>query len=278
MRHRKKLLFATLLLIAAYGTWCFWPHSNPQAVRALTTLRDLVEQRKDVSQPAAGSAAETQIEVSVVVAKLNITDATTGLYCQADAESRFTCGFVSEESKLHDAVGKLCSLGVLDIVNRPQMILLSGQRGRMRSGGPVSIMPPAPAPAAVTSPPTLGMQIFLTELEICPEIRADGIIRLRVDCNLAWVGGRRAAATPKPIVKLATVNSQTTVVGHVKPGETLIIGGLAEKWDAPQTFRMPLLSDLPGVGQWFTFERERVIEEELVILATPRIVTSAIAK
>ena len=43
MRHRKKLLFGTILLTAAYAAWCFWPHSNPDAVRVLAAFRELVD-------------------------------------------------------------------------------------------------------------------------------------------------------------------------------------------------------------------------------------------
>ena len=39
MRHRKKLILATFVLAAGYAALCFWPHSNPEAVRALAAVQ-----------------------------------------------------------------------------------------------------------------------------------------------------------------------------------------------------------------------------------------------
>ena len=64
----------------------------------------------------------------------------------------------------------------------------------------------------------------------------------------------------------------------MKPGETLVIGGLSQKRIKKIAMQAPVLSKLPGVGSWFCFTRQREIEEELVILATPRIVTQVAAK
>ena len=58
MRHRKKLLFATLLVICAYTTWCFWPHSNPKAVRALAELRSIAKDTTSTSAPAPKDRGE----------------------------------------------------------------------------------------------------------------------------------------------------------------------------------------------------------------------------
>jgi type II secretory pathway component GspD/PulD (secretin) len=37
---------------------------------------------------------------------------------------------------------------------------------------------------------------------------------------------------------------------------------------------VPLVSDLPGIGSTFVFRREAVVDEELLILATPALVRS----
>jgi len=58
---------------------------------------------------------------------------------------------------------------------------------------------------------------------------------------------------------------------ELKPGETLVVAGLSHKRPDKSIFKLPVLGDLPGVGSWFQFTREREIEEELVVLVTPRI-------
>ncbi len=80
MRHRRKLIVAALLLAATYATIYFWPHSNPQAVRALTEFRELIDLKLVVSTPTVNPLEETQVEISIVIGKIDITDATTGLW------------------------------------------------------------------------------------------------------------------------------------------------------------------------------------------------------
>ena len=107
MRHRKKLLFATVLLIAAYVTWCFWPHSNPQAVRALAALRELIDAQPVGAQPAADPPDDPRFEVALVVAKLNMTEATRGLFCESADGVQLALGRIGDQGKMRAIINEL---------------------------------------------------------------------------------------------------------------------------------------------------------------------------
>src|SRR5439155_25913309 len=95
------------------------------------------------------------------------------------------------------------------------------------------------------------------EIELLPEVRAEDVIRLTVDCNATWISGSQNTTTQTAVPgTFNTRGMQTVVQGHVGLGETLIIGGLANKWDSASLCHIPLLSELPGVGSWFCFKRE----------------------
>lgn len=270
MRHRKKLIVALLvILVDSYATICLWPHSNPEAVRALAALREMVQQRSNAPAPPADPPNETPIDVSLIVAKLNITDATTGLYCQSGGEHEFTSGYIGDEKAMRGTLEKLCSLGVLEIVSESRIQMTSGKRAKASAGEEVPQLLP-PAPSAGSTPPTVPFRAIGAEIELTPEIRANDTIGLRFDCQLRIVRGKRTATDPKRALELSTEGVAIAMLAQLKPGETLIVGGVANKCDASH-FRTPLLSDLPGVGPWFCFQRERALDEELMILVTPRI-------
>src|SRR5438132_12086556 len=86
MRHRKKLIAAAFLFLAGgYATICFWPHSNPEAVRALAALREMVEADVVSEEPGVveGNAPDDmRIDCEVAIATINMTDATAGLFAE----------------------------------------------------------------------------------------------------------------------------------------------------------------------------------------------------
>src|SRR5438094_948232 len=85
MRHRKKLIVAALLLVAVYAAICFWPHTNPEAVRALAALREMVEVNEATeAPPAMGGEPQNDVQIclEIDIVAVNMTDATAGLFAQ----------------------------------------------------------------------------------------------------------------------------------------------------------------------------------------------------
>jgi type IV pilus assembly protein PilQ len=70
---------------------------------------------------------------------------------------------------------------------------------------------------------------------------------------------------------LATRRAETTV--RVKDGETIVIGGLTQRQEYESKSKVPLLGDIPLVGEAFKRKNSSKIESELVIFVTPHILT-----
>ncbi|MBT3198036.1 MAG: hypothetical protein HN344_09945 [Gammaproteobacteria bacterium] len=56
-------------------------------------------------------------------------------------------------------------------------------------------------------------------------------------------------------------------------GETLVIGGIYEERKTDSVNRVPLLADLPIIGQLFRSQRESDGKGELLIFITPTILS-----
>lgn len=70
---------------------------------------------------------------------------------------------------------------------------------------------------------------------------------------------------------LATRRAETTV--RVKDGETIVIGGLTQRQEYESKSKVPVLGDIPLVGEAFKRRNTSKIESELVIFVTPHILT-----
>jgi hypothetical protein len=67
-----------------------------------------------------------------------------------------------------------------------------------------------------------------------------------------------------------TTNAQTSVI--VRSGQTIVLGGMITSNESSEERKVPLLGDLPIVGQLFRHDLKRSRRSELLIFLTPRIV------
>ncbi|MGV3498951.1 MAG: type IV pilus secretin PilQ [Hydrogenophaga sp.] len=102
------------------------------------------------------------------------------------------------------------------------------------------------------------------KLEVTPQITPEGNIILDLDVNKDTRGETTADG-----IAIDTKHVQTQVL--VENGGTVVIGGIFERTERNQIRKVPLLGDLPGVGNLFK-SRDMIDERsELLIFITPRV-------
>lgn len=63
---------------------------------------------------------------------------------------------------------------------------------------------------------------------------------------------------------------------RVKDGETVAIGGLTLNQEQTTNSKIPLLGDLPIIGSLFRSKKRNVVQTELVVFVTPRILPPSV--
>jgi type IV pilus assembly protein PilQ len=101
------------------------------------------------------------------------------------------------------------------------------------------------------------------KLEVTPQITPEGGIILDVDINKDSRGETTAAG-----IAINTKHVQTQVL--VENGGTVVIGGIFEQQEAEDTTKVPLLGDIPFVGNLFKNKGKSSRRSELLIFITPR--------
>ncbi len=105
------------------------------------------------------------------------------------------------------------------------------------------------------------------KLEVTPFVNDDGTITAHIKPEVS----NKTDVTVHGNPNIRTRQAETTL--RVKNGETIVLGGLMQKQETRDTFKVPLLGDLPLIGGFFRSENNEKTETELVILITPKVIS-----
>jgi len=108
------------------------------------------------------------------------------------------------------------------------------------------------------------------KLEVTPRITPEGNVSLDVDVNKDSVGRNTAAG-----LAIDTKHVKTQVL--VENGGTVVIGGIYEQSDREDVTKVPLLGDVPVLGNLFKTRTRTTSKTELLIFLTPKVVTERTA-
>ena len=103
------------------------------------------------------------------------------------------------------------------------------------------------------------------KLEVTPQITPEGNIILDLDVNKDTVGQLTAAG-----YAINTKHIKTQVL--VENGGTVVIGGIFELIESENEAKVPMLGDLPGVGNLFKTRSKISSKQEMLVFITPKVI------
>ena len=111
-------------------------------------------------------------------------------------------------------------------------------------------------------------------LKVIPQITPDGDIIMDLEVHKDIVGQMiQMSDSTVPVVETKNIKTQVLV----ENGGTVVIGGIFEVEETNQLNKVPLLGDIPGVGNLFKNRTRETEKREMLVFITPRMVTDAIA-
>jgi len=106
-----------------------------------------------------------------------------------------------------------------------------------------------------------------TKLIFRPYIGNDGFIRLEIHPEDSTALPARAADLPP-----SQLSTEATTNVLVKDGRTIVIGGLFRESSSTTRSQIPMLGNIPVLGNLFRKKADNTVREEIIILLTPHIV------
>ncbi|MDR6214461.1 type IV pilus secretin PilQ [Paracidovorax wautersii] len=147
------------------------------------------------------------------------------------------------------------------IVSSPRLITADQTKALIEQG--------TEYPYSVTAPngaTTIAFKKAVLKLEVTPQITPEGNIILDLDVNKDSRG-----ETTTQGVAIDTKHVKTQVL--VENGGTVVIGGIFEMEETNQENKIPLLGDVPVVGNLFKNRTRETSKREVLIFITPKVIS-----
>lgn len=129
--------------------------------------------------------------------------------------------------------------------------------------------------SAVTSTTFTQYSIFIgILLNLLPEVSDDGKIMLRINPSLSSFKYSEDNQKQANIREIApdTLQKKLSTVVQVSSGDTIILGGLIGKTKGKNNTSVPVLGDIPVLGNLFKSTKDIVETTELIFIITPKVI------
>jgi len=155
------------------------------------------------------------------------------------------------------------SRGLLKILSRPRVVTQNNIQALVRQGVRVPIV----TQAQLGGPPTVTYVDAFLRLTVVPQITSENTIFLNVDVeNTTPDFGRTVQGNPTLITQQATTQVLVT------DGGTVVIGGVIQTQNSVNIAQVPVLGNIPGLGNLFKRRSVSTSNQELIFFITPRII------
>jgi general secretion pathway protein D len=151
------------------------------------------------------------------------------------------------------------------ILSKPRIAAQSGSTAKIITGDALPIL------TAITLSGVNGVQQQVqyvnvgVTLQIAPRVSNDGFVSSHIYCVVSSVTG---FSQGYPTIS----QRQAETAATVRDGDSFVIGGLTQDENITTKTKVPLLGDIPLLGQAFRTDRNTRTKTELYIVVTPHIV------
>ena len=190
----------------------------------------------------------------------------------------------SEHFNLGVAVELLQTQGDVSILSSPRITTSNNQKAVIKVGEDEYFVTKfetstVTSASSTTSSPSVEYTPFFSgvSLDVTPQIKDDGsvlmhihpaVIKVEEQTKSVVYGDEQMLAMP---MAKSTIRETDTVV-KANSGDVIVIGGLIEERKVDQTSKVPLLGDIPLLGNLFKNTQDATEKVELVILIRPVVV------
>ncbi len=155
------------------------------------------------------------------------------------------------------------SRGLLKVLSRPRVVTQNNIQAIVKQGVKVPVV----TAAQLGGPATVSYVDAFLRLTVTPQITSEGTIFLNVDVeNTLPDFGNAINGNPTLITQQATTQVLVT------DGGTVVIGGVIQTQNSLSISQVPVLGDIPYLGNLFKHRTVKTSNQELIFFITPRIV------
>jgi general secretion pathway protein D len=195
-----------------------------------------------------------------ILTDFNLFDSTLGLnYLMFDGDN------------FRMAIRALNATGRFDVLSRPYLLTADNQEATINVGQSV----PIPTDTRVLDDGDTLTQIDYRDigiiLTVTPQINSEGLVVMDVSQEISSIADQAIPVASDQNAVVFNQRNLTTQVG-VGHGQTVVIGGLVQDQLTETVRKVPLVGDIPLLGNFFKRTERSKVKTELLLFLTPEVI------
>ncbi len=182
--------------------------------------------------------------------------------------------FLSNSNNVQLLLNAFAQKGQLTVISTPRLMVLDNEEAAMQIGSDVPIISGQTASTSAETAVTVNTQSVQYRstgiiVKIKPNINTEGILTLNIDVEDSETEPTSSSSINSPTFSTTTLS--TVVVAGT--GQSILLGGMMQDNINTTEMKVPLLGDIPIIGNFFKNTSKNKTKTELIILMTPTIIT-----
>ncbi|MGI9277524.1 MAG: type IV pilus secretin PilQ [Endozoicomonas sp.] len=190
----------------------------------------------------------------------------TDLGVSGEGAANFAIGFATNSTILNLELSALLSDSGGETISQPKVITADKTKAVIKSGKEIPYQERSSSGAT-----SVAFKNAVLSLEVTPQITPEGSIIMEV----LVTNDSQGAETSNGIPTINKNELNTKVL--VRDGETVVLGGVYTQDKSSGESKVPLLGDIPYVGNLFKRKTKSDNKTELMIFITPRVISDNVA-
>jgi MSHA biogenesis protein MshL len=177
----------------------------------------------------------------------------------------------------------LSTAGKTRVLSSPRVSTLNNQKAVIKAGSDAFFVTGVSSNTVVGTSSATNLNVDLTPffsgvaLDVTPQISEDGEVILHIHPTVSEVTAQitqlTAGGTTDTLPLAYSEVRESDSVVKAKSGQLIVIGGLMRTEHTYQDYRLPILGDIPLIGNLFKSQQKQDVHTELVILLRPIVVS-----
>ncbi|CAN7411573.1 type II secretion system secretin GspD [Mesorhizobium sp. LjRoot246] len=198
--------------------------------------------------------------------KISVSDVAKGV--AAAALPGFNWSYATDNIQV--TLNALSSITDVNVISAPTIMALNNQKAVLQVGDQVPIATRQVVDQTIGSSPVVSVEMKDTGviLTVTPRINNAGRVMLDIEQEVSNVTRTTSSGIDSPTIQQRKI--QTRVL--VNDGESLALGGLIQSRNNIDRTQVPILGDIPIIGNAFKQKTDSIGRTELIIFIRPHVV------
>ncbi|MBJ8368706.1 type II secretion system secretin GspD [Citrobacter cronae] len=155
-----------------------------------------------------------------------------------------------------------------DILSTPSIVTLDNKEASFNAGQDVPVLSGSQTTSGDNIYSTVERKTVGTKLKVTPQINEGDSVLMEIEQEVSSVDSTATSSTLGPTFNTRTIQNAVLV----KSGETVVLGGLMDDASKQEVSKVPLLGDIPLIGQLFRYTSNEKNKRNLMVFIRPTII------